>query len=70
LLAAGRSAGQDWHFEANARDRAGAWLSATKKLLSSGEALLECNDESEIEALQNEWQEAFGALKVVTGQSS
>jgi len=70
LLAAGRSAGQDWHFEANARDRAGAWLSATKKLLSSGEALLECDDESEIEALQNEWQEAFGALKVVTGQSS
>jgi hypothetical protein len=33
LLAAGRSAGQDWHFEANARDRAGAWLSATKTLL-------------------------------------
>ena len=70
LLAAGRSAGQDWHFEANARDRAGAWLSATKELLSSGEALLECDDESEIEALQNEWQEAFDALKVVTGQSS
>lgn len=70
LLAAGRSAGQDWHFEANARDRAGAWLSATKELLSSGEALLECDDESVIEALQNEWQEAFGALKVVTGQSS
>jgi len=70
LLAAGRSAGQDWHFEANARDRAGAWLSATKELLSSGETLLECNDESEIEALQDAWQKAFDALKVVTGQSS
>ncbi|MDG1537197.1 MAG: hypothetical protein P8Q85_01425, partial [Candidatus Poseidoniaceae archaeon] len=36
LLAAGRSAGQDWHFESNARDRAGAWLAATKTLLAAG----------------------------------
>jgi|TARA_B110000444_G_C18850088_1_gene604862 hypothetical protein len=69
LLAAGRSAGQDWHFEANARDRAGAWLSATKSLLACGEALLE-DDNDALEQAQRSWQEALDALKVVTGEAN
>jgi hypothetical protein len=69
LLAAGRSAGQDWHFEANARDRAGAWLGATKTLLASGEALLDQANDGD-EALQAAWQEALDALKTVTGQAA
>jgi len=68
LLAAGRSAGQDWHFEANARDRAGAWLSATKSLLACGEALLE-DDEEALEQSQRSWKEALDALKTVTGEA-
>lgn len=68
LLAAGRSAGQDWHFEANARDRAGAWLSATKTLLACGESLLEGEEEA-LEASQTAWQEALKALRIVTGEA-
>ena len=68
LLAAGRSAGQDWHFESNARDRAGAWLAATKTLLAAGESLLAAETD-EVDALRVEWQTAFDALKVVTGES-
>ena len=68
LLAAGRSAGQDWHFESNARDRAGAWLTATKTLLAAGESLLAAETD-EVDASRVEWQTAFDALKVVTGES-
>ena len=68
LLAAGRSAGQDWHFESNARDRAGAWLAATKTLLAAGESLLAAETD-EVDALRVEWQTAFDALRVVTGES-
>jgi hypothetical protein len=68
LLAAGRSAGQDWHFESNARDRAGAWLAATKTLLAAGESLLAAESD-EVDASRVEWQTAFDALKVVTGES-
>ena len=68
LLAAGRSAGQDWHFESNARDRAGAWLAGTKTLLAAGESLLAAETD-EVDASRVEWQTAFDALKVVTGES-
>jgi hypothetical protein len=68
LLAAGRSAGQDWHFESNARDRAGAWLSATKTLLATGQSILEA-EEDDVGSLSAEWQDAFEQLKIVTGQS-
>ena len=68
LLAAGRSAGQDWHFESNARDRAGAWLAATKTLLAAGESLL-ATEPDEVDASRVEWQSAFDALRVVTGES-
>ena len=68
LLAAGRSAGQDWHFESNARDRAGAWLAATKTLLAAGESLLAAESD-EVDASRVEWQTAFDALRVVTGES-
>jgi len=68
LLAAGRSAGQDWHFESNARDRAGAWLAATKTLFAAGESLLAAESD-EVDASRVEWQTAFDALKVVTGES-
>ena len=69
LLAAGRSAGQDWHFESNARDRAGAWLAATKTLLAAGESLLAAEPD-EVDGLRIEWQTAFDALRVVTGESA
>jgi hypothetical protein len=66
LLAAGRSAGQDWHFEANARDRAGAWLGATKTLLAAGEAMLAA-DLDAVESLKSDWSDAFKQLQTITG---
>ena len=36
LLAVGRSTGQEWHFDGDARNRASAWL-AYQRIASSGE---------------------------------
>ena len=69
LLASGRSAGQEWHFEINARDRGGAWLAATKQLLEAGKTLYDC-DKSEVEDATNAWVEAFSALKTATGEAN
>ena len=69
LLAANRSTGQEWHFEINARDRGGAWLSATKTLLDAGKALFDC-EQNDVDAHQKEWLEAFSALKTVTGEAN
>ena len=63
LLASGRSGGQEWHFEANARDKAGAWLGAVKDLLAIGEKLVE--DEASAE----EWNSALDALRAITGEA-
>ena len=40
LLAADRSSGQEWHFDSDARNKAGAWMQSTKKLLECGALLL------------------------------
>ena len=69
LLAAGRSAGQEWHFDINARDRGGAWLGATKQLLEAGKVLYNC-DADEAEGKTEAWMEAFTALKTVTGEAN
>lgn len=68
LLAAERSTGKEWHFESNARDRAGAWLSASKNLLSVGTRLIDC-EIGEVESLVEDWTSAFDALCTVTGES-
>ena len=69
LLAAGRSTGQEWHFEINARDRGGAWLAATKELLEAGKHLYNCASEHVDEAT-DVWMEAFSALKTATGEAN
>jgi hypothetical protein len=69
LLASGRSAGQEWHFEMNARDRGGAWQAATKQLLEAGKALYNCENE-DVERETEGWMEAFSALKTVTGEAN
>jgi hypothetical protein len=68
LLAAGRSTGQEWHFEINARDRGGAWMGATQQLLDAGKTLYNCDDDA-VEEATTAWMEAFSALKTVTGEA-
>ena len=67
LVAVGRSGGQEWHFEPNARDRGGVWAVPTKILADIGQQLLEASDE-EVAGLRETWNEAFAELKVNTGQ--
>lgn len=67
LLASERSAGKEWHFDSNARDRAGAWFGASKELLAVGKRLFEC-DEGDVAELVDEWNAAFDALRTVTGE--
>jgi hypothetical protein len=69
LLASGRSAGQEWHFEINARDRGGAWQAATKQLLEAGKALYNCEND-DVERETESWMEAFSALRTVTGEAN
>ena len=68
LVAVGRSGGQEWHFEANARDRGGVWAVPTGVLWSLGKKLLEAED-AELTDLQTEWNETFETLKTTTGHS-
>ena len=67
LVAVGRSGGQEWHFETNARDRGGVWAVPTGVLWSLGKQLLEAEDDA-IGDLQNDWKAAFDELKTTTGQ--
>lgn len=67
LVAVGRSGGQEWHFESNARDRGGVWAVPTGVLVQLGERLL-ATDEADLSDLQTEWEEAFATLLVTTGQ--
>lgn len=66
LVAVGRSRGQEWHFESNARDRGGVWAVPTGVLVQLGERLL-ATDEADLSDLQTEWEEAFATLLVTTG---
>ena len=68
LLAVGRSTGQEWHFDADARNRASAWLNATKELVASGENLLSCED-SVVSDIKKSWDEAIEKLRRDIGES-
>jgi hypothetical protein len=68
LVAVGRSGGQEWHFENNARDRGGVWAVPTTELWSIGKQLLEAG-EDEVQGLQEAWKMTFEALKTTTGNS-
>ena len=67
LMAVGRSRGQEWHFDNNARDRGGAWSQATTALNDIGQELLNAEPD-EISALQEKWNDAFGTLRATTGE--
>ena len=68
LVAVGRSGGQEWHFETNARDRGGVWAVPTGELWALGKQLLDANDEGVAE-LQQAWNAAFEKLKTTTGEA-
>lgn len=68
LVAVGRSGGQEWHFETNARDRGGVWSVPTGELWTIGKRLLEAAHE-EVPDLQDDWKKAFEALKTTTGEA-
>nr|MCS5525854.1 hypothetical protein [Candidatus Poseidoniaceae archaeon] len=54
LIACGRSAGKEWQFSPDARDRGGAWGHAAKGLWNSGKSLVageETNYQTELETL-------------------
>ena len=66
LVAVGRSGGQEWHFETNARDRGGVWAVPTKELFAIGRQLLDA-EEDDLQTLQSDWERAFEELKRQTG---
>ncbi len=68
LLAAGRSSGQEWHFDSDARNKAGAWLQSTKNLLETGAKLLDCQEE-DLELLSKQWKDNLVKLKLETGEA-
>jgi gluconate kinase len=68
LVAVGRSGGQEWHFDTNARDRGGVWAIPTKALWEVGKQLLEV-DEAALLELQGEWADVFETLKTTTGSA-
>ena len=68
LLAADRSSGQEWHFDSDARNKAGAWMNTTRMLIDTGKNLLESSD-SETKSLQTLWFEQLESLKQQTGES-
>jgi len=61
LIAAGRHAGQEWHFEPDARERGSAWSAAVGHLIEKGLALLEADDAA-LAAAQDGWSAALSAL--------
>jgi hypothetical protein len=68
LLAVGRSSGQEWHFDGDARNRAGAWMSATKALVLAGENILSC-EEKDLKVMKASWDDAIASLLKDTGES-
>mgnify|MGYP005739702745 CR=1 FL=1 len=68
LVAVGRSGGQEWHFESNARDRGGVWAVPTSELWAIGKQLLDANEET-LTGLQTDWDAAFERLKTTTGEA-
>lgn len=68
LLAAERSSGQEWHFEGDARNKAGAWMNTTMELIATGKQLLDAS-EKDIDKLQEQWFTQLDQLKLDTGES-
>ena len=68
LLAAERSSGQEWHFDGDARNKAGAWMNTTKMLLKTGEELL-TSAEDKVNQLQEQWFTHLDNLKQETGEA-
>ena len=68
LVAVGRSGGQEWHFESNARDRGGVWAVPTSELWAIGKQLLDAKEET-LTGLQADWNAAFERLKTTTGEA-
>ena len=66
LMAVGRSGGQEWHFDGTARDRGGAWSQAASRLHQAGVGLLD-DEIEDVAGQQAAWDEAYAALKTVTG---
>ena len=50
------------------RNKAGAWMQSTKKLLECGALLLKC-EEAELADLTNEWFENLALLRTATGEA-
>jgi len=67
LMAVGRSRGQEWHFDNNARDRGGAWSQATTALNEIGKELLKAETD-DVASLQEKWNEALSTLRATTGE--
>ena len=63
-----RASGQEWHFDSDARNKAGAWMQSTKKLLDCGALLLKCGDD-ELAGLTDEWFTNLDLLKTETGEA-
>ena len=68
LLAVGRSTGQEWHFDGDARNRATAWMNATKELVKSGENLLSCED-NQVPEMKKSWDDAIAQLRRDIGEN-
>ena len=68
LLAVGRSTGQEWHFDGDARNRATAWMNATKELVKSGENLLSCEDD-QVPEMKKSWDDAITQLRRDIGEN-
>jgi len=66
LMAVGRSGGQEWHFETNARDRGGVWSQAAGRLHQAGQRLLDV-DVTELDEAQEAWHRAYSDLRKATG---
>lgn len=65
LMAVDRHAGQEWHFEPDARDRGAAWAVPMRTLIERGQALLDATDEDE-DAVKA-WSDALNALATSMG---
>jgi len=68
LLAVERSTGQEWHFDGDARNRASAWMTATKELVAAGEKLLTCDD-NDVGDMKKSWDEAIKRLRKDIGEA-
>jgi hypothetical protein len=69
LIASGRHAGQEWHFEPDARERGAAWSTAVGKLMERGLALLKA-EEKDVEQEQKKWSAALNDLAEHMGVSA